>query len=152
MGAFLMLKFKERLIMHLADGIKIAVIGLAGGMPKDVPIQYGQLVIVPNYTIAEGEAGTARWTGLFDGPIKDGDSPMFTGEHAFFDAADKSFTKTAPVDGVTIPVGVFIDGGVLLTGELVPVAAAAEWPPRFLDLAMQTEQCCKLGLETEMQP
>lgn len=108
--------------MHIAEGKKIAVIGLAGGMPKDVPIQYGQLVIVPNYTIKEGEAGTARWTGLFDGPIKNGDAPAFTGEHAFFDATDKSFTKTAPADGVTIPVGVFIDNGVLLTGELIPVA------------------------------
>lgn len=109
--------------MHLADGIKIAVVGPAGGLVKDVPIQYGQLVIVPNYTIAEGEAGTARWTGLFDGPIKEGDAPTFTGEHAFFDAADKSFTKTAPADGVTNPIGVFIDGGVLLTGEVIPPAA-----------------------------
>lgn len=106
--------------MHIAEGKKIAVIGLAGGMPKDVPIQYGQLVIVPNYTIEEGETGTARFTGLFDGPIKEGDVPAFAGEHAFFDAADKTFTKTAPADGVTIPVGVFIDGGVLLTGELIP--------------------------------
>ncbi|WP_417536388.1 DUF2190 family protein [Methylophaga sp.] len=107
--------------MHLSDGIKLTVVGPAGGIKKDVPVQYGQLVIVPNYTIAEGETGTARYTGLFDGPIKDGDAPAFAGEHAFFDAADKTFTKTAPADGVTVPVGVFIDDGVLLTGELVPV-------------------------------
>lgn len=110
--------------MHLSDGIKIAVVGPVGGLTKDVPVQYGQLVIVPNYDIAEGETGTARYAGLFDGPIKDGDAPAFAGEHAFFDAADKTFTKTAPADGVTVPVGVFIDGGVLLTGELIPAAEA----------------------------
>ncbi|MBD1572891.1 hypothetical protein HC725_06305 [Vibrio sp. S17_S38] len=105
--------------MHLAEGIKIAIIGPVGGLKKDVPVQYGQLVIVPNYNLAEGEAGTARWTGLFDGPIKEGDVPTFAGEYAYFDATDKSFTKTQPADGVKNAVGVFIDGGVLLTGEIV---------------------------------
>lgn len=123
MGAFLMFKFQERITMHLANGIKIAVIGPVGGLKKDVPVQYGKLVIVPNYDLKEGQAGTARWTGLFDGPIKEGDAPTFTGEYAFFDATSGSFTKTAPVDGVTMPIGIFIDNGVLLTGELVADAA-----------------------------
>ncbi|WP_417883576.1 DUF2190 family protein [Vibrio rumoiensis] len=108
--------------MHIAEGKKLCIQNLAMAVKKDLPIQYGQLVVVPNYDIAAGDKGTARWTGLFDGPIKPGDNPMFVGEAAYFDATDNSFTKTAPADGVTIPVGVFIDEGVLLTGELIPVA------------------------------
>ncbi|MFV0449799.1 MAG: capsid cement protein [Vibrio sp.] len=110
--------------MHIAEGKKIVIQNMAVAIKKDIPVQYGNLVVVPNYDLEAGETGTARWTGLFDGPIKEGDAPMFVGEHAFFDAADKSFSKTAPADGVTIPVGVFIDGGVLLTGELIPPAEA----------------------------
>lgn len=105
--------------MHLCEGKKITVTAPEGGLVKDVPVLYGQLVIVPNYSIDEGETGTARYTGLFDGPIKEGDSPAFVGEYAYFDSTAKAFTKTVPSGLITDPVGVFIDDCVLLTGVLV---------------------------------
>ncbi|MBF4349481.1 hypothetical protein EAY19_25905, partial [Vibrio anguillarum] len=64
--------------------------------------------------------------GHFDGPIKVGDTPSFDCDAAYFEAGE--FTKTKPTaeGAVSQPVGVFVDGGVLLTGgvitEIVPAA------------------------------
>lgn len=107
--------------MHISDGKKLTVTAAGSDLIKDVPVLHGQLLIVPSYTIKDGEVGTARYSGLFDGPIKAGDSPAFMGEPAFFDAENNSFTKTAPTVGVIDAVGVFIDNGVLLTGQLLTI-------------------------------
>ena len=103
--------------MHISEGNKIDIIAPAGGVTKDVPVKYGSLIVVPNYGAQEGQVLSARYRGLFDGPIKAGDTPTFLGEPAYY--ADNEFTKTKPGAGVTVPVGVFLDGGILLTGELV---------------------------------
>ncbi|BDR34302.1 TPA: hypothetical protein ACX6QF_000068 [Photobacterium damselae] len=102
--------------MRIADGNKIDLTAPIGGFIKDVPAKYGSLIVVPNYSAKEGQVVSCTYRGLFDGPIKAGDSPTFTGEDAYFH--DGEFTKTLPVgDGaVTVPVGVFIDNGVLLMG------------------------------------
>lgn len=100
--------------MHIADGKKITVIAPSGGFTKDVPVKYGSLIIVPVKSVPEGADVTAHVVGLFNGPIKAGDSPTFAGEPAYFE--DGAFTKTKPASGVTVPIGAFVDAGVLLTG------------------------------------
>ncbi|MGF1878784.1 hypothetical protein L4D77_26310 [Photobacterium frigidiphilum] len=103
--------------MHIASGNKLDIKAPAGGVVKDVPIKYSNLIVVPSYGAAEGQVVSARWRGLFDGPIKAGDTPAFEGEAAYF--ADHVFTKTKPTLGVKVPVGTFVDGSVLLVGVLV---------------------------------
>ncbi|MCD9523730.1 hypothetical protein GLP14_12980 [Photobacterium carnosum] len=102
--------------MRIADGLKIDLKAPVGGFEKDVPVKYGALIVVPNYSAKEGQVVSCTYRGLFDGPIKAGDSPSFIGEAAYFDSG--FFTKTAPTgDGaVTVPIGLFIDNGVLLMG------------------------------------
>lgn len=102
--------------MHVAEGKNIDVIAPAGGFVKDTPYKYGSLIIMPNMTVSEGVIVSARWKGLFYGAIKAGDEPAFAGEPAYFKGNE--FTKTKPADAgdVKVPVGVFVDGGVLLTG------------------------------------
>ncbi|CAG9001778.1 MAG: hypothetical protein CENE_03805 [Candidatus Celerinatantimonas neptuna] len=111
--------------MKIAQGKTIDVVAPTGGLKKDKPVVYGVLLVVPNMTVSKGQTVSCTWHGLYDGPLKVGDSLTFTGEPAYFDGSD--FTKTQPDDStagnITTPVGAFIDGGVLLTGELVtPVA------------------------------
>ena len=105
--------------MRLSDGKKIVVTAPAGGFIKDVPCVVGALLVVPNFTAAAGDTAVCYIQGHFDGPIKVGDSVSFTSEAAFF--KDGEFTKTQPTESgdVSQPVGVFIDGGVLLTGCLI---------------------------------
>lgn len=105
--------------MRIADGNKIDLRAPAGGFTKDVPVKYGSLIVIPNYSGPEGQVVSCTYRGLFDGPIKAGDIPSFESEPAYFHNGE--FTKTAPTaDGsVKVPVGVFTDGGVLLTGVLV---------------------------------
>lgn len=105
--------------MHIAEGKKITVVAPEGGLVKDVPVLYGSLIIVPHMTVSEGHRVTARYTGLFSGPVKAGDTPEYKGEPAFYEG--NTFTKTKPTTNgaVSQPVGVFIDDCVLLTGELI---------------------------------
>ena len=103
--------------MHIAQGNRITIIAPEGGLKGDIPVKYGVLVVVPVKTVSAGQEVTAHRSGLFCGPIKDGDNPSFSGEPAYF--AEGAFTKTKPETGVTIAVGAFIDEGVLLTGVLV---------------------------------
>ncbi|MBU2897691.1 hypothetical protein [Vibrio hepatarius] len=105
--------------MQIAEGKKIAVVAPAGGFVKDVPVLVGALVVVPSFKAEVGEVVTCTYKGFYDGPIKEGDSPSFGCEPAYLEAG--SFTKTKPaIEGeVEQPIGVFIDGGVLLTGEVI---------------------------------
>lgn len=103
--------------MHIAQGNRITIIAPTGGFTKDVPVKYGSLVVVPVQTVREGQEVTAHRSGLFSGPIKEGDNPTFLGEPAYL--AEGAFTKTKPSSGVTVAVGAFVDDGVLLTGVLV---------------------------------
>lgn len=105
--------------MRIADGLKIDLKAPAGGFVKDVPIKYGVLIVVPNYSAPEGQVVSCTYRGLFDGPIKPGDSLLFRGEPAYFD--DGVFTKVEPTGNgaVTAPIGLFIDNGVLLTGVML---------------------------------
>ncbi|MFD2177859.1 capsid cement protein [Veronia pacifica] len=102
--------------MHIAEGKKIDIVAPEGGVDKDVPIKYGALIVVPHLSVPGGTVVSARYTGLFDGPLKPGDEPAFRGEPAYF--KDGEFTKTKPTESgqVKVPIGVFVDGGVLLTG------------------------------------
>lgn len=102
--------------MRIADGKSIDIVAPAGGLKKDVPVKHGALIVVPKMTVPEGAVVSAHWYGLFSGPIKDGDTPAFGGEPAYFKGG--KFTKTKPTaeSDVKAPVGVFIDGAVLLTG------------------------------------
>lgn len=110
--------------MRYSDGKKIAVIAPTGGFKKDIPCLVGSLLVVPMQTIKAGEVVTCHIDGHFDGPIKVGDTPSFDCDAAYFEAGE--FTKTKPTaeGAVSQPVGVFVDGGVLLTGgvitEIVP--------------------------------
>ncbi|AQM21483.1 MULTISPECIES: capsid cement protein [Vibrio] len=112
--------------MRYSDGKKIAVIAPTGGFKKDIPCLVGSLLVVPMQTIKAGEVVTCHIDGHFDGPIKVGDTPSFDCDAAYFEAGE--FTKTKPTaeGAVSQPVGVFVDGGVLLTGgvitEIVPAA------------------------------
>ncbi|MDQ2190580.1 capsid cement protein [Vibrio anguillarum] len=112
--------------MRYSDGKKIAVIAPTGGFKKDIPCLVGSLLVVPMQTIKAGEVVTCHIDGHFDGPIKVGDTPSFDCDAAYFEAGE--FTKTKPTAEGTVsqPVGVFVDGGVLLTGgvitEIVPAA------------------------------
>lgn len=112
--------------MRYSDGKKIAVIAPTGGFKKDIPCLVGSLLVVPMQTIKAGEVVTCHIDGHFDGPIKVGDTPSFDCDEAYFEAGE--FTKTKPTaeGAVSQPVGVFVDGGVLLTGgvitEIVPAA------------------------------
>ncbi|MFA0690621.1 hypothetical protein [Vibrio splendidus] len=105
--------------MHLSEGKKIAVVAPSGGFTKDIPVLVGALLVVPSFTAAVGEEVTCTYSGHFDGPIKAGDNPAFNCEPAYFKGGE--FTKTLPaaVGDVIQPVGVFVEGGVLLTGDLV---------------------------------
>ncbi|WP_243032910.1 capsid cement protein [Vibrio cincinnatiensis] len=105
--------------MRYSDGKKIAVIAPAGGFKKDIPCLVGSLLVVPTQTIKAGEVVTCHIDGHFDGPIKAGDTPTFKCDAAYFEAGE--FTKTKPTekDAVAQPVGVFVDGGVLLTGAVI---------------------------------
>ena len=105
--------------MRYSDGKRIAVVAPAAGFTKDIPVLVGALVVVPTQTAAVGITVTCHIDGHFDGPIKEGDAPTFTCEPAYYEA--NAFTKVQPeVEGeVSQPVGVFVDGGVLLTGEVI---------------------------------
>lgn len=105
--------------MQIAPGKKIAVVAPAAGFVKDVPSLVGALLVVPSFTAEAGNLVTCTYSGHYDGPIKEGDTPTFTCEPAYFEAG--AFTKTQPTaeGGVEQPVGVFVDGGVLLTGEVI---------------------------------
>lgn len=98
--------------MKLSTGNSIPVIAPAGGLLADVPVTYGALVVVPIMDAAEGETVTANYRGYFDGPIKDGVSPV-EGEHVYLDGAVFTNAKKGA------PLGIFIDNGVLLTGALL---------------------------------
>ncbi len=102
--------------MRIADGSKIDLKAPVGGFVKDVPVKYGALIVIPNYSAQEGQVVSCTYRGLFDGPIKADDSPSFIGEAAYFD--NGVFTKTLPTGegAVTVPIGSFIDNGVLLMG------------------------------------
>lgn len=112
--------------MRYSDGKKIAVAAPAAGFTKDIPVLVGALVVVPTQTAEVGIVVTCHIDGHFSGPIKEGDNPTFTCEAAYYEANE--FTKTKPTaeGAVAQPVGVFVDGGVLLFGdvitELVPAA------------------------------
>ncbi len=105
--------------MHLCDGNKLSIAAPAGGFVKDEPCLVGALLVVPSFSAEEGVVVSCVTRGLFDGPIKAGDNPMFDCSPAYFDGVE--FTKTMPteVDAVIQPIGVFVDGGVLLTGGLI---------------------------------
>ncbi|WED23071.1 hypothetical protein L3Q72_06670 [Vibrio sp. JC009] len=105
--------------MKLSEGVKIAVPAPAGGFTKDIPVLVGALLVVPHFTAVEGEVVTCSYSGLYSGPIKVGDAPTFSCEPAYFEAGE--FTKTQPTTAGEIaqPVGVFVDDGVLLTGETI---------------------------------
>ncbi len=105
--------------MHLCDGNKISVAAPAGGFKKDTPCLVGALLVVPSFSADEGVVVSCKTRGLFDGPIKAGDNPLFDCSAVYFKGGE--FTKTLPseVDDVVQPVGVFVDGGVLLTGGLI---------------------------------
>ncbi|MFM2477375.1 capsid cement protein [Celerinatantimonas sp. MCCC 1A17872] len=115
--------------MKIAPGLSIDCTAPAAGFKKDQPTLHGSMVIVPNMNASEGAVVSCTWYGLYDGPIKAGDSPSFMGEPAYFDGTN--FTKTQPdadtAGNITTAVGAFIDNGVLLMGvPVVPVADAAE--------------------------
>lgn len=105
--------------MRLSDGKKIVATVPTGGFKKDVPCLLGALLVVPNFTAAAGDTAVCYTQGHFDGPIKVGDSVSFASEAAYFKNGE--FTKTKPTTSgdVSQPVGVFIDGGVLLTGGVL---------------------------------
>ncbi|AUI88154.1 hypothetical protein BS333_17495 [Vibrio azureus] len=105
--------------MRLSDGKKIVAPVPAGGFQKDVPCLLGALLVVPNFTAEAGDTAVCYLQGHFDGPIRAGDDVRFESEPAYFH--DSEFTKTQPTGtgDISQPVGVFIDGGVLLTGGLI---------------------------------
>ncbi len=105
--------------MRYSDGKKIAVVAPAGGLVKDVPALVGALVVVPTQSVEVGVTVTCHIDGHFDGPIKEGDAPAFTCEAAYYEASE--FTKTKPTaeGAVAQAVGVFMDGGVLLLGDVI---------------------------------
>ncbi len=105
--------------MHTAPGKKIAVAAPAAGFVKDVPILVGALVLVPSFTADAGQVVTCTYSGYYDSPIKEGDTPVYACEPAYYESG--TFTKTQPTKAgeISQPVGVFVDGGVLLTGEVI---------------------------------
>ncbi|MGD8109377.1 hypothetical protein [Vibrio sp. TRT 17S01] len=105
--------------MQTAPGKKIAVVAPAAGFKKDVPILVGALVVIPSFNATAGHMVTCTHAGFYDGPIKEGDAPSFACEPAYLEG--EVFTKTKPTTAgeVAQPVGVFVDGGVLLTGEVI---------------------------------
>lgn len=105
--------------MHLCDGNKLSIAAPAGGFVKDEPCLVGALLVVPSFSAEEGVAVSCMTRGLFNGPIKAGDNPVFDCSPVYFDGVE--FTKTVPseVGDVIQPIGVFVDGGVLLTGGLI---------------------------------
>ncbi|PMJ90289.1 DUF2190 family protein [Vibrio sp. 10N.261.55.A7] len=105
--------------MQLSKGKKIAVIAPVGGFTKDVPVLVGALLVVPHFTVQAGDAVTCSYDGFYDGPIKAGDTPAFNCEPAYFKGGE--FTKTLPSSSGDIkqPIGVFVEGGVLLMGEVI---------------------------------
>ncbi|CED71552.1 putative uncharacterized phage protein [Aliivibrio wodanis] len=105
--------------MQIAEGKKIALVAPSNGFVKDIPCVVGALLVVPSFSAKENEVVTCTYSGYYDGPIKAGDTLSFNCEAAYFDGG--VFTKVQPTTSgeVEQPVGVFIDGGVLLTGELI---------------------------------
>lgn len=112
--------------MRLSDGKKIAVTAPTGGFEKDTPHLVSSLLVVPTQTAEAGSVVTCHIDGHFDGPIKAGDTPSFNCDAAYFDAGE--FTKTVPteVGAVSQPVGVFVDGGVLLLGAPITEFVASK--------------------------
>lgn len=78
-----------------------------GGVTYGVPLKIGKVLVVPATTAEEGQAFTAETKGVFvDFPLKDGETPTYDGEYAYFDGADFCVNKpTAPFD---TPIGAFI--------------------------------------------
>ena len=111
--------------MRLSEGKKIQVMAPVGGFTKDVPCLVNSLLVVPHFTVIAGDVATCTYQGYYSGPIKAGDAPSFECDPAYFE--DKAFTKTKPTaaGSVAQPVGVFVDGGVLLTGAVITDLVAA---------------------------
>lgn len=103
--------------MRIAPGDRLDVVAPQAGFTKDQPVIHGALLIIPAQSAQEGEVVSCTYRGLFNGPIKPGDEPAYMGETAYFDGKD--FTKTQPKTAPTDAVGVFVDGAVLLTGQLL---------------------------------
>ncbi|PMK93221.1 hypothetical protein BCT90_04290 [Vibrio lentus] len=92
---------------HIATVENLTLTAPTGGVEYGVPLKIGRVLAVPAMKAAEGQPFTAEIQGVFvDFPLKDGDTPTYDGEYAYFDGT--SFTLTKPSAPNDNPIGAFI--------------------------------------------
>lgn len=104
---------------HFANGDKLTLTAKVA-VTQGKPFLHGKILMVPCATVPVGKAFTAEYKGAFSleaEDVKEGITPTFEGEPAYWAEADKALTTTA--SGNT-KVGYFVnhlgDDVLLLTG------------------------------------
>ncbi|MFL7036436.1 capsid cement protein (plasmid) [Vibrio lentus] len=93
----------------LATNENLTLTAPSGGVQYGVPLKMGVVLVIPAMTVAEGLPFTGEVQGVFVGfPLKDGDTPNYTGEYAYFDSTASEFTVTKPTSPDDKPIGAFI--------------------------------------------
>lgn len=79
---------------YIQPGDVVTLTAPTGGVTKDVPVQIGQLLVVPTATVAEGELFEGHTRGVFS-VTKAGSQAWAEGAIVYWDAAAGNFTTVA---------------------------------------------------------
>ncbi|HCE2390385.1 TPA: DUF2190 family protein [Vibrio parahaemolyticus] len=93
----------------LANNENLTLTAPTGGVQYGIPLKMGVVLVIPAMNADEGHPFTGEVQGVFvDFPLKDGDTPNYEGEYAYFDPTVKEFTVTKPAAPDDKPIGAFI--------------------------------------------
>ena len=93
----------------LATNENLTLTAPSGGVQYGVPLKMGVVLVIPSMTVEEGQPFTGEVQGVFvNFPLKDGDTPNYNGEWAYFDSAAGEFSVTKPAASDDKPIGAFI--------------------------------------------
>lgn len=93
----------------LATNENLTLTAPAGGVTYGNPIKLGVVLVIPAMTAPEGAPFTGEVQGVFvDFPLKDGETPTYAGEYAYFDPDTSVFSLTKPAAPNDKPIGAFI--------------------------------------------
>jgi len=80
---------------YRSAGEVVTLTAPGGGVTKDVPVQIGQLLVIPTSTVAADLPFEGMTRGVFSGLPKTGSQAWSEGEAIYWDAETNTFTNVA---------------------------------------------------------